>query len=269
MTVSLGGTGTTLYSSSAGCGGAPIGSVAIAAGQSQANLSIRDTAAESQVVSVASAGWTSGSLTLTVYGALTISPAAQTIAINAGVTFSGSGGASPYAYAVFAGGGSFTSDTGIFAAPGAPATVTVRVTDNLGATSNAVVTVMPQALVELHFEENSNNWTWSSGSSNSTHTRAVLSPRAFPVFNLGHPAGTRSLASVDFGDGTGWGADLDGAIDLVSPGGLQADFYDNTALTPPLAIQRIESPILSCGLTGFKMQLPTTRSDPDVTSSMS
>lgn len=74
---------------------------------------------------------------------------------------------------------------------------------------------------------------------------------------------------MDFGDGTGWGADLDGAIDLVSPGGLQADFYDNTALTPPLAIQRIESPILSCGLTGFKMQLPTTRSDPDVTSSMS
>ena len=187
---------------------------------------------------------------ITVVTSLQIAPAIQTLLIGGNKTFSATGGTPPYAYSVFSGGGSFTPGTGIFAAPGAPASVTVRVTDNLGATSNAVVTVMPQALVELLFEENANNWTSNSGTSNGTHTRAALNPRAFPVFSLGHPTGTSSLASVDFGDGTGWGADSDGVIDLVSQGGLRADFYDNNTLTSPLAIQRIESPVLSW-LNGF------------------
>ena len=79
--------------------------------------------------------------TVTVYGALGISPTSLTVAVNNTVSFSAGGGVGPYSYSIFSGGGSINATTGFFTAPAGAGSVTVRVTDSMGATSNALVTV--------------------------------------------------------------------------------------------------------------------------------
>ena len=79
--------------------------------------------------------------TVNVYGALGISPTSATVAVNNTVAFSAGGGVGPYSYSIFSGTGSINATTGFFTAPAVSGSVTVRVTDSLGATSNAVVTV--------------------------------------------------------------------------------------------------------------------------------
>lgn len=79
--------------------------------------------------------------TVNVYGALGISPTSETLAVNNTIAFSAGGGIAPYTYSIFSGGGSINASTGFFTAPAGAGSVTVRVTDSLGATSNALVTV--------------------------------------------------------------------------------------------------------------------------------
>lgn len=82
--------------------------------------------------------------TVNVYGALGISPTSETVAVNNTIAFSAGGGVAPYTYSIFSGSGSINASTGFFTAPAGAGTVTVRVTDSLGATSNALVTVNAQ-----------------------------------------------------------------------------------------------------------------------------
>lgn len=76
--------------------------------------------------------------TITVNGALSISPTSATLAINATQNFTATGGVAPYVFSRTGGG---TIADGLYTAPSSATTATVTVTDSLGNTSNASVTV--------------------------------------------------------------------------------------------------------------------------------
>lgn len=84
---------------------------------------------------------------VTINAALTISPASIIKAVNAGHTFSATGGVSPYTYSIVSGGGSINTSTGIFTAPTSAGAVVVRVTDSLSNTSDSNVTVMSSVVI--------------------------------------------------------------------------------------------------------------------------
>ncbi len=101
------------------------------------------TSAANVILQVSDSFGNTANTFVNVNSALAISPSTKTVAINNTVNFSGSGGVSPYTYAVVAGGsgGSVNSSTGVYTAPASPGTTTIRVTDSLGNTSNGVVTI--------------------------------------------------------------------------------------------------------------------------------
>ncbi len=78
---------------------------------------------------------------VTITTPMNISPTPRTLAVNNTQTFTVSGGTGPYSYSVFAGTGTVVSSAGVYTAPAASGTATVRVTDSLGAVSDAAVTV--------------------------------------------------------------------------------------------------------------------------------
>ncbi|MBX7099751.1 MAG: VCBS repeat-containing protein [Myxococcaceae bacterium] len=79
---------------------------------------------------------------VTVVPAVTITPATKTVVIGGSVTFSAAGGVPPYAYSLFAGAGTVAT-SGLFTAGSTPGTATVRVTDSVSITADALVTVNP------------------------------------------------------------------------------------------------------------------------------
>jgi hypothetical protein len=109
-----------------------------------ANGGVTDT------VRVADSASNTGNATVTVLASLLISPA--TAAVNAGgsLSFSSSGGASPYTYSIVANnsGGTINASTGAYTAgTKASVTDTVRVTDSASNTGNATVTVRAALLI--------------------------------------------------------------------------------------------------------------------------
>ncbi len=78
---------------------------------------------------------------VTVMSSVVISPITLTLAVNNSTLFSASGGLTPYAFSIVSGGGSVNSGTGAFTAPGSASTTVLRVTDALGQTSDATITV--------------------------------------------------------------------------------------------------------------------------------
>jgi hypothetical protein len=79
--------------------------------------------------------------TITVYESVIISPVTSNLVINETQTFTASGGQIPYAYSLVSGGGTVNAVTGVYTAPATPGTAVVRVTDNLGQTSEANITI--------------------------------------------------------------------------------------------------------------------------------
>ena len=76
---------------------------------------------------------------VTVNEALSVSPAAVSLAVGAIQSFTAAGGVPPYTYSVASGGGTLTGAT--YTAPGTSGSAVVRVTDALGHTADAAVTV--------------------------------------------------------------------------------------------------------------------------------
>lgn len=81
------------------------------------------------------------SASIAVNDSLSISPLSQTTLINSSITFSQSGGVSPFLYSVRAGTGAIDSNTGVYSAPVSNGSATIRVTDTLGNFSDANVTI--------------------------------------------------------------------------------------------------------------------------------
>ncbi len=74
----------------------------------------------------------------TTVSALALSPTSTITTTGASVTFSASGGVAPRSFSVVSGGGSIDS-SGVYTAPGAPGTATVKVTDAAGSSVSATV----------------------------------------------------------------------------------------------------------------------------------
>ena len=70
---------------------------------------------------------------------LSLSPAVVSLLVSDSYTFTATGGIPSYTFSVVSGGGSFAGST--YTAPAAPATVVVRVTDSIGGTRDAQVSV--------------------------------------------------------------------------------------------------------------------------------
>lgn len=97
--------------------------------------------AGSAVVRVTDSLGAAASANITINAALSISPATQTMVINGALSFSATGGVSPYTYSVISGSGAVNASTGSYTAPSSAGTDVVRVTDSLGNTSNATITI--------------------------------------------------------------------------------------------------------------------------------
>ncbi len=97
------------------------------------------------VVDSASGTSSAGVTVLASGGGLAISPASATIAASTKLTFGAANGTAPYTYSIVSGSGVIDAATGVYQAPPTAANVTVRVTDNLGATSDASITVVAPA----------------------------------------------------------------------------------------------------------------------------
>jgi len=79
---------------------------------------------------------------------ITLSPNPATVVINGTITFTASGGGSPYTFVLLNGSGTIDSITGTYTAPSATGSATVRVYDSTGlfADSAITVTAIPSAL---------------------------------------------------------------------------------------------------------------------------
>lgn len=78
---------------------------------------------------------------VTIKAALKISPSNVTLVWGSNATFSATGGVSPFTYSIESGVGSINSTTGKYTAPGSDGSAVVKVTDSLGNTSTANITV--------------------------------------------------------------------------------------------------------------------------------
>lgn len=140
-TITLAVNGTTSFSAS---GGVSPYSYSVFAGGGSVNSSGLYTAPASTgsaTVRVTDSLGNTSDAAVTISAGVQISPATITLAVNNTTTFSASGGSAPYTYSIFSGSGSVNASTGAFTAPASAGTTTVRVTDNIGNTSDATVTV--------------------------------------------------------------------------------------------------------------------------------
>ncbi len=132
---------TTTFS--AGGGQAPYTFSVSGGGSINATTGVYTAPASSGTVTVTvtdNLGSTANSL-VTINPALAISPTSQTVLVNSTVTLSASGGVTPYTFSIVSGTGSINSTTGDYATPASNGSATVRVTDNVGNTANAIVTI--------------------------------------------------------------------------------------------------------------------------------
>ncbi len=88
------------------------------------------------------------SATVTINGALAISPVSKTLAVNNVTTFTASGGVGPYSYSTTI--GTINSSSGSYTAPSSSGAATVTVEDSLGNTSQATVTINPALTVSAN-----------------------------------------------------------------------------------------------------------------------
>ncbi|MEK6704521.1 MAG: hypothetical protein AABZ06_01910 [Bdellovibrionota bacterium] len=94
-------------------------------------------------VTVTDSNGNTSNAAVTINAVLAISPSSKTLSVNNTFTFSATGGVTPYSYSIVAGGGTIDTGSGFFTAPSSSGSSTVRVTDSLGNTSNATVTINP------------------------------------------------------------------------------------------------------------------------------
>lgn len=97
-------------------------------------------------VKVTDAAMATDSSSVTTMEGLVIVPQTVSIPANNNVAFSASGGSGPYTFTMESGAGSVTSD-GFYTAPGGLGTAEIRVTDNIGSSRIATITITaPQPL---------------------------------------------------------------------------------------------------------------------------
>ncbi len=115
---------------------------------------------------------------VTIVGPVNISPATVNVLASGTHTFTGSGGQTPYLFSVISGGGSVVSTTGVYTAPVGAGTSTVRITDALGQTADATVTVLPPLTISpatLAIAVNDTQTFTAAGGTGSGYSFSIVS----------------------------------------------------------------------------------------------
>ena len=95
------------------------------------------------VVGIVDSAGVKAQVTVTINAALALAPAVASIPAGSTLTFAHSGGQSPYAFSVVSGGGVIDSASGRYTAPAMTGTASVQVTDALGSTAQASISLYP------------------------------------------------------------------------------------------------------------------------------
>lgn len=108
---------------------------------SSSGLFTAPSSAETATIRVTDSANNTAEQSISVLGHVALSPAESSVQVSSGITFSATGGQSPYTFSIVSGGGSINPSTGAYTAPGSPAAVVIRATDVLGITSTTNLTV--------------------------------------------------------------------------------------------------------------------------------
>ena len=114
---------------------------------------------------------------ITIDPTLAISPITINLGKNDTQTFTASGGQLPYTFSVLAGGGSIGSSSGVFTAPNSLGAITVRVTDNVGTTSDATISIVDKPILSVNKTNLAinTNITFTTTLGTSPYTYSVVS----------------------------------------------------------------------------------------------
>lgn len=154
-------------------------------------------------VTVTDAEGDSANAAVTINAALAISPTTITLAVNNATTFSAGGGVGGYTYSIVSGGGSIDSGTGAFTAPASSGTTVVRVTDSIGNTSDATVTINPALAISPSSKTMAINNTFTFGATGGVSpysyslVSGVGSIDASGVYTAPNSTGTATVRVTD------------------------------------------------------------------------
>jgi hypothetical protein len=160
-------------------------------------------------------------LTITPPGPLAISPSAITLTAGSTITFSASGGLTPYSFSMAGGLGTIEPLTGYYTAPNEAGIDTVRVTDSVGSTAEATVTVA----FHVQVVQSGNVGThlalalYDDGSPRLAYYDTANRRLIYAAWNNG----SWELSTVDGSGDAGWYASL--ALD--SSGRPRISYHDN------------------------------------------
>ena len=144
-----------------GSGGVPIYSYRIVTGSGSIDSSTglydsTGVGSGSAVVEVKDSVGNNAYSAIAINPSLAISPQLQTIGFSEQISFSSSGGSTPYTYSILSGSGTIGASTGVYISGTINDTVVVRVTDNISNIVDATITIVdspqiiaPQSLVSI------------------------------------------------------------------------------------------------------------------------
>lgn len=146
-TVTVDATGAAGFSASGGQ--APYTFTVTAGGGtvSTAGLYSAPGGAGAATITVSDASGMRAMASVTINPPLTISPGPVAVGVGTTQLFQGHGGTPPYTYAVTAGAGNIAAQSGLYTAPAGTGTAAITVTDSLGMSANAAISINPPLAV--------------------------------------------------------------------------------------------------------------------------
>ncbi|MCM2277184.1 MAG: hypothetical protein NDJ89_03845 [Oligoflexia bacterium] len=224
-----------------GSGGLPSYSFAVLSGGGTINSSTgaytAPSTAGAATVQLADALGGTATASVTIYDGLAISPFSRVMTVGSSATFSSAGGVSPYSYSVISGGGTIHASSGVYTAPGAAGTTTVRVTDAQGNTSDAAVTIRPA----LSISPTSKTLSVGNGAT-------FAAAGGIPPYSYSLAAGTGTI-SASSGDYTAPGTPGTATVRVTDAAGATADA--TVTVNGPISLSPASTQLVAGGSRTF------------------